>query len=374
MQTRNQSSPREFLISKFSQWAQDGWPKTSARRLPSSLRWLINEGLPIRDQWSQISVRRLHNTVGLSWRCETDNLFVIPQEKEEIVTVAFYPAWGRSRMEYKEVFKDDVIYDELTDFLICAEIYISRSIVVGAVGAIALAYNRYCDHRTNTLQILFVGEEELPEWSHPETHLAGLGYRPRTQIVAPKTSRRQREATWWANHINAADPYVHRAVFQYIRSLALLEQNFAEEAITALDGVVAVAAQYARERLRIVRDDRWEGLYNAMSSDLAERSVLTRLHGLRSAFGAHPGISKWWDFGDLYGDELFDYGFHESVKNVLKWLCETERQFSIVRRPSRPWSVWFRDHATLLWDVAWFAKLPKLPPRRSAEVNLAGLR
>jgi hypothetical protein len=217
-----------------------------------------------------------------------------------------------------------------------------------AVGALSLVYGVACDFRQADLQSRVV-------------RVAAVGVaRASIETTLPKPIVRQasrlRELEGWMSVMNPMDPHVHRAMYQYWRASALMNADFWEESVTALDGVVAVGAEALRQWLGLVEQPSRPEASKILGMSKRDQDRVGETYQLRCAFGAHPTPTKWWDFTELYDEELGAYP--EVVRRFLHRLFEREKESRIVEPNPQDWGGWFRQHAELLADTTWFARLP----------------
>lgn len=142
-----------------------------------------------------------------------------------------------------------------------------------------------------------------------------------------RVNQRQHQLEVWIRAINALDPFVHRAMFQYVRALRLRQRHFEEDCVVALDGAANAACQLVRDRLQLRAGTR-ENAYVALGLSKADIRVLEDLYVLRSTFGAHPGMTKWWDFAELFEEETSM--FVSTTQRLLWRLCCFEQTHRVV--------------------------------------------
>ncbi len=343
-------SDSQLFISKFCQWAHDThMPSTSFRKLPNLLRHVFDEELPSRDRWSELVVRSLTESQELSCYYVSDNSCLFPSDGALRCAVVM-PPWRRG---WRNVAKDELLEDLLSGFFHLASQYVSRSLAVSMQCGLALAYGRACDfHFGNILTMTGVGPGTPFETI--QEALNSLLSEPSNSVRIVKSELwrgRERQLSSWINLNNGLDPYIHRASFQFIRSVRLYEGGFDEEAMTALDGITSIAAQFVRERLGIMGDDRRKVLFAHVDLPESVQKKLRRIQELRSYFGAHPGKSRWWDFGETY-----ENGFAESFEasKFLLWkMFHLERNNRLVSFTPDRWSGFFSQNAVMLWDSVW---------------------
>jgi hypothetical protein len=117
--------------------------------------------------------------------------------------------------------------------------------------------------------------------------------------------------------------------------------------------VDAKMARTAQRPLPAGRMDREAALHFGMST--SDQDLIDRLYLLRCSFGAHPPATKWWDFAELYEEEL------DQVPNAalrfLNQMCRFEQTNRYVDPEPSAWGPWFDQHAELLLDSVWFHRL-----------------
>jgi hypothetical protein len=163
--------------------------------------------------------------------------------------------------------------------------------------------------------------------------------------LAPDTTRKSRrliEAESWFDALNPLDPLIHRSVFQLWRSVALANDGYMEEAVTALDGLVAVATEAVGLWCRLATPSRSD-VAACLQLDADDSARIKHLYDLRCFFGAHPASAKWWDFGEVYEDELEELS--ELGRRLLWRLTLLERASRRIPPDPWPWSEWLSEHA-----------------------------
>jgi hypothetical protein len=264
-----------------------------------------------------------------------------------LVLGAVSPSWRGIR----SVSRDPAVGYEIDRFVQLAGQYVLRGRMVRAIGALAAVYSIVVDfrsadvHRVTAATDILDRDVRVMKEQLRRTHPPDAGSR----------SRRVNEVTRWVEALNPLDPIIHRGVFQLWRAVSLSQHDFMAEAITALDGLSAVAAEASR---------LWCGIAAPTRSDVArclglppdDGDRLEFLYQLRCAFGAHPPPTKWWDFGEIYEaeiDELFDVS-----RRVLWQLASLERTHRRIEPAPERWSAWFVENAEWLLEVTWFLRTP----------------
>jgi hypothetical protein len=345
----------EQFVSKFSQWSdKQGLPKNKRAQLSAALRKAINDKLPDLDDYRDVLIRPLTNSRNLIYSFESSEKWLEISNKGLIAGVTM-PYWATG---WRHISKDYVIECEIASFFHFASQYVARSRVNSFIGAIVLTYSRVCDFRSKWVSRLTVGSNatfktinDAKNFTAQIGNYTGEENYTLTEGNFSDKSSRQREVTMWVNKINALDPFIHRAIYQYWRATALYNSDFYEESITALDGLTSVAAQFAKERLGFSGNPR-KSLGAIFNLSPSNEKNLIKLYDLRCNFGAHPSNSKWWDFSEIYDKEIDD--FRDTSKKLVFALCQAESNNRIVEPYPDSWSHWFSDNALMLLNVVWF--------------------
>ena len=78
---------------------------------------------------------------------------------------------------------------------------------------------------------------------------------------------------------------------------------------------------------------------------------------------AHPARSKWWDFGEIYEEEIDR--IKVSVRRFLLSYLKYENRNRTVPWHPESWSNWFNNHCDEVFDAVWFHNLPKISNSQS---------
>lgn len=334
------------FVSDFASWTRDAkYPDRVLRRLPDLLRRLP-QCLSEEDVRQTLFVRSLPNDGNLRVQVAepTNGVYA---SGETIVFWALGPYWN-----LRHLSSDPDASEVVSKFLFFAAQHALRSRILNSSVAVALVYDRLYDFRHANLMRLTVGpdsfamslQDAMSEmWSRfpPDDH-AGKG-------------RKSRAVQAWAQRLNAMDPYVQRGIFQYWRARSLWQSDFGEDAVTALDGLSAVAGEALNHWMGVGTLTRAQ-LARTLGMSLRDARALASLYDLRCAFGAHPAASKWWDFSEIYSDDI-EAHFDVAVR-LLGAISDLEAKHRSVNPAPTSWSEWFEDNASMLLDAVWFARLP----------------
>jgi hypothetical protein len=342
------------FISEFCRWAEEhGLSRNRRARLSAALRRAIEDELPQRDDQLEVLIRPLENSEGLYYLHESKAVWLYYCISNRLITGVASPGW---RTGWKHISRDEIIADIIDSFFHLAGQYVHRSRMAGIIGALAATCGRACEFRYKGMQRYLVGADS--PFGNIEAVRAGSEvheqYRP-AQIFTSARSARNREFSAWVRAINGLDPYIHRAVYQFWKATALLEMSLttpslSEEAIAALDHVASVAAQFARDKLLVSVNPR-PVLATALGMPAKDQRQLDHLYMLRCDFGAHPSWSKWWDFGEIYEEDI--NSLYETVKRLLWYLCQVEKRYRTVEMLPPSWSAWFQQNSLVVWNAVW---------------------
>jgi len=334
------------FVSDFASWAREaGYPDAVLRRLPQLLRKLPGQ-LSELDAQQSLFVRTLPNEDSLVIRVEAATNGVYSSGKT-IVFWAVGPYW-----EIKNPSPNSDVSDLVKGFLFLAAQHAMRSRILSSTAAVALTFDSLFDFRHADIQRLVFGPGSLT--TSLDEALAHI-----RESLPPDgrsgSSRKARTVGGWMRRLNTMDPFVQRGVFQYWRARALWNADFGEDAVTALDGLSSVAGE-ALNCWTTIRVDSRAQLASQLDLTGVDSDALSGLYELRCAFGAHPAASKWWDFGEIYGEAVEAY--FETAVRLLGALSDLETQHRSVQPNPELWSSWFEDNACALLDAVWFARLP----------------
>mgnify|MGYP001019909425 CR=1 FL=1 len=338
------STPVNRFISDAAAWAtsNQALPRRSLPRVSGALRRAIS-ALKARDDMFELHARDLGEQRLRSALSGTGQWLLA--SGQHLWVVAEAPDWGKGWSRFD---KDEHVAQLVSHFFHSAGQYVARSRMANIVGAIALTYRvplefRYADKMSMARRVRNgrLTREAVAQSFHLE------------QKAESRVSSRDRLASQWGSLLNCLQPHLHRMVYQYLRALKLEENGHLEESVTALDGVVTVALQFAREALGWTFG-REETLQRFVGP--ADSQLLGRLYALRCAFGAHPSCGKWWDFGELYEDELNE--FPDVISRLIRSVAMLERTHRSVEVAPTSWAEWFQTNCHLLWRAVWFDHVP----------------
>jgi hypothetical protein len=268
------------------------------------------------------------------------------------------PSWG---FGWRSVFKNDDVYDILSWFLHYARQYI---------------------HRSNIASVLMIAWEEHSKILHPfGSKMMSQRYGPMIPMISVdhvlKTAKRLARKNWgeyndlsvdaptvsaWLNR-NTLDPFIHQAIFHYLRAQALVDHGFEADAVVAYDCVLQSIGTFLRARCHLAdeltRGEVCEQL--KLPSDSAE--LAEYIYFFRNNFGAHPGGWRWWDHGEFLDEEDIAE-IARLAGSVLSSAADTEPTIRSIEPFPSNWEDWFFENFEILWGALWFDRLDKWSNRR----------
>jgi hypothetical protein len=163
-----------------------------------------------------------------------------------------------------------------------------------------------------------------------------------------ESNKKGKRITAFLRQVNCLHPVVHNACYHYLRMRQLLDHEFIEDAFVNMDCIASLAR---RRNLEL----------GGSKTDLARLNIgagqvqmVDSLHRLRNEFAAHPSMTKWWDFSELFSDDLekfTDLSLTLILQIAKSYSTEkyVEQTFSgITRAPSE------------FHDCFWFNRIPPL--------------
>jgi len=330
--------------SDFIVWAREmGLPEHKIQKLKNTLNDLFLKELTARDDQKNIVIRHLSNSGDLNLEYENKECQIFKISEEKLVVGVITPNW---KIGWRNIDDED-IRDLIQFYLHFAEQYIARSRALSIIGGIALTYDRACDFRFGTLNRLRL------DYFKTEERKKHLPEKVKIDELSPQIEVFKK----WVEKINGLDPYIHRAIFNFWKSIRLLEISLYEESTTALNSTISVAAEYCQNRFNATSDNRFIKL-EEIGLKSSYVPYLEDLEQLRNEFGAHPTDNKWWDFAEMYGDVL-DH-IVEIIKEILDLLCKHEATNRTINRSPENWSEWLNKNNKIVFDAVWYHKQPDL--------------
>lgn len=309
-----------------------------------ALKEIKENELPSRDETKLFKIRNFTNSENLNINLIYKNLWCKQDTENELIVGTITPDWQRN---WKRISKDEFISEQIDLFFHLVTQYVYRSYQINLITAISFTYNRLCDFRGDRIWQyylpLYNGEYE--KFNH--------------SINIDCNSRIER-LKHYLEVINSLEPYINKANFYYLKAIDLMNNGFLEEAITNLDNTIDTISQYIKGILKIPTRPRKE-IIEIVSKELQLNSKiqadLEKLYLLRCRFSSHPAQSKWWDFGEIYDDDIDN--LKECVQYILIKMLQYETKNRKVSANPSKWSNWFFANANVLFEAIWFHKIPR---------------
>jgi len=317
-------------------------------KILSSIDRIASE-LPHRSNWFEVMTVGLDDGASLPIHIECAQFSGFSCSKCLAVSTVV-PGWN---FGWRKVLKNEEVYQILSWFLHYARQYIHRSYVARVLmvawelhgkvlhpfGSRAI-YNRYGPilPMSSAKQSLESARlEALKTWCDGE---------PLFEVVPLKSP--------WLDR-NTLDPFLHQAVFHFLRAQNLRSENFTTEAVVGFDCAIQSIASFIHARCGLssepTRGDVCEKLrLPAESVEVAEYTYF-----IRNNFGAHAGGWRWWDQNELFEDITID-SIGSLAAKVLSAAADFEPQVRAIEPMPNHWGLWLFEHFDMLWDTVWFDK------------------
>jgi len=161
-------------------------------------------------------------------------------------------------------------------------------------------------------------------------------------------------ATW--AHRNTLDPFLHQAIFHFLRAENLKLTEFGLEALVAFDCVIQTIAGFIRTRYSLASEPSRAEICVRLGLKVELAELAEYMYFLRNNFGAHAGGWRWWDQAELLsGENLTEIALFTT--QVLSAAADLETQVRTVDPSPADWGPWLFQHFEALWDSVWFDKL-----------------
>ncbi|WP_371397238.1 hypothetical protein [Fretibacter rubidus] len=346
--TSNKSPSAEQFISKVCQYGTKNQyvSKSAGKSISKRVRTFVYDELPKRKLASTYNTRPLKNCDNLVLHFDLDRTSAF-QYDNRLWVMSRTPDWTRG---LRKSFPDDSMYYYISCFFHFAQQYTSRACFVQVIGSIALTYQIPTHFYSDISQSYFTRNGILSDTEIRSKYSLDKKHK--------MDSSRQKMFLRLCDQINGLDPYVHRALFNYVRGLELRQSGFDEEAICAFDKVVDVVCQFFTNLKKPATAFSREDLKIILELSEQEATIATRLYKLRNYFGAHPAQSKWWDFSEIFDEDELDEFQKFTARLIIKFVHFESQNRTIDKNPN-DWSNWFVMNWNVLWNSIWFEKLDK---------------
>ncbi|MEP2446614.1 MAG: hypothetical protein ABJI69_05265 [Balneola sp.] len=328
---------------QFLEWARKDYqlPKEKIDDFKKVIDEQFWEELKSRDILEKIVLRPLSNSEHLKISHFADDSIIYPNKENELIVGSITPSWKHGWR-----FVDDDLRDLLQFFLHFSEQYVARSRALNVTGAIALIYQTSCDFRFKGFY-----SDITERFSFDELR------DPRYQQLKIESFELQDDFYKWISILNCLDPLIHRIIYQFWKGTKLYSNNDIEDSVTSFTSCISVVSEYCQNRLKQTAGDRLEKI-KALNIKSDSINYLEDLEILRNRFSAHPSHTKWWDFNELFGEQL--HQIVVVIKEIIEVVCEHESNNKLIERNPEKWSSWLENNSMLVFDSVWFHKLPPL--------------
>lgn len=157
---------------------------------------------------------------------------------------------------------------------------------------------------------------------------------------------------------NTLDPFLHQAVFHFLRGQNLRSEEFGLEAVVAFDCVVQTIGAFIQTRLGLVATPPRSEICVRLGLNVEFAELVEYMYFLRNNFGAHAGGWRWWDQTELLSDETIDE-ISAFTAQVLLAAAVMEPGVRAVDPSPAEWGGWLFKNFEMLWDAVWFDKLDR---------------
>lgn len=333
------------FISKFTEWYRNVYKGEKPEAFKHALRKAITLELPLRNNSYELQVREFDFSDNINILINDENLWTsISKENRKLIVGSKRPLWHSG---WRKFTKNEDINDIIDTFFHFSSQYYVRSKQIDLIGACNLVYGIYGDFRGSRFSSIKVTSERPMD-----ERMKFLAFDIETNF---DIDIKNDLILYWFEKINSLDPYINRIIFNFNKSLALNAANFDEETITALDKTLNVVEQYWKQRVGNQENLR-EALLVQLEFTTDQIDISNKLYELRCFFGGHPGNSKWWDFSEIYSEELGLYIEH--VQMVIEKIILHENENRIIEKNTLDISGWFYKNMNWIWDIVWFNKVP----------------
>jgi hypothetical protein len=207
--------------------------------------------------------------IKLQWSDETRSIY---NEGNSLWVASAVPAW---RQGWSRHIKNEETRDLVSTYFHFLTQFWHRCNVTPILVYIAYKYN------------------ELAEWVG-SSQVCAQGFSDEQFEI----NKKKKGITAFLRQMNCHHPLLHNACYHYLRMRQLLEHEFIEDAFVNMDSIASLAR---RRNLELGGSKNDLSRLNITAEQL---QMADSLHRLRSEFAAHPSMTKWWDFSELFSDDL----------------------------------------------------------------------
>jgi hypothetical protein len=292
---------------------------------------------------------RLDDSQHSLFHASTANYQVFPTAKGLTVSTVV-PGWN---FGWGRILPNEEVYQILSWFLHYARQYIHRSHVAAVLMVVWEQFNvvlhpfgsegiyeRYgpiWPMTSNETALQTAKQSAINAWG---AHSAGDG----TEFSSPWLMR------------NTLDPYIHQAVFHYLRAQKLLTADFATEAVVAFDCAIQSIGSFLRIRHHLPGDISRREICERFNLSHEYVALANHAYFLRNNFGAHAGGWRWWDQHELFEDDTLSE-IANLASAILSNAADQEPKMRAIDPSPSQWPTWLFENFDMLWDTVWFDKI-----------------
>ena len=162
---------------------------------------------------------------------------------------------------------------------------------------------------------------------------------------------------------NTLDPFLHQAIFYFLRGQDLRLREFAPESVVAFDCAIQSVAQLLQIRKPSPKVLKRSEVCQELGLTTESAALADYIYFLRNNFGAHAGGWRWWDVGEMLQNQLMG-DISNLVERLMAAAADREAQSRFVDPYPEDWSWWFFEQFEMLWDAVWFERIDKWSSRR----------
>jgi hypothetical protein len=312
----------------------------------------IAREFPKRADWCDVYTVGLDGGGGLPIRIDGQRHRVFRCARCLAVS-SVLPGWDHG---WHNVLKEHNVYEILVSFLRYVAQYI---------------------HRSDVASVLMIAWEECGEVLHPfGSQALAQFYGPMIPMVSVDhvldTSKLCALEEWgdvnnpakdeptvsaWIRR-NTLDPFIHQAIFHYLRAQELTRNGFEIEAIVAFDCVLQSVSTFLRTRLHLTAGLTRGQVCEQLQLSPESAELADYVYFLRNNFGAHAGGWRWWDQCELLDEEVVS-DIARLAGSALSSAADAEPTVRSLERFPSNWGDWFFENFETLWDTLWFEKFDR---------------
>ena len=313
----------------------------------------IAQILPRRSDWYEVVTVALDRGVGIPIQLNEPQFKVFPCH-DCLALSTIVPGWGYG---WSTVWQDEDVYDTLSWFLHYSRQYIHRAYAAKLLMIV-------CEEHGEVLDLF--GSRGMRQRYSDVMPLVSAGHAlltAKTNALAHWGSTRPLSfgsltLSPWINR-NTLDPYIHQAVFHFLRARKLVASEFALEAIVAFDCTIQSIASFLRARCGLPSEPSRSDVCMHLNLDNDSADLAEYIYFIRNNFGAHAGGWRWWNQDESINEEESLACIDNLASTILSEAADLEPEVRSIDPAPDEWGLWFFQNFEMLWDSVWFEKFDK---------------